>query len=180
MSDGIFAQPGPNGIFNDGSGQPLDSAAPPIDSDDTPLRETLVAVFPSPGHMRVARAIRHPKSGSVEFQEQYRVPTPAEVELLRNQGITADVGPGSMMPALNGADAGVAPAANGAAPATGAAPGFPWGKVGLAIVAGAAGFWAVNKYVVPKFTGDGKEEPADDDGRADDDDDGVDGADDLD
>ena len=35
-----------------------------------------------------------------------------------------------------------------------AAPRFPWLLTGAAAVAGAAAFWAVNKYVVPMVWGD--------------------------
>jgi hypothetical protein len=144
--DGIFTQHGPDGIFGRG-GPPEDASSPPIDGDGTPLRETLVVVYPSPGHMRVARAIRHPKSGKVEFQEQYRVPTPEEAAFLKQQGIT--LGPGSMvtsqLPPVSGLGDAAAAAANG---------GVPWVKLGVAVALGAAGFWAVNKWVVPMFGGD--------------------------
>ncbi len=149
MSDGIFTQPGPDGIFGRG-GEPGDAAAPPIDGDGTPLRETLVAVFPSPGHMRVARAIRYPKrppGQDVEFQEEYRVPTPEEVALLARQGIVA--GPGSMV-----VSQGPAPVAGLGEVAPGSTDGQPWLKLVGALVVGAAGMWAVNKFVLPRFAGD--------------------------
>lgn len=156
--DGIFTQPGPDGIFGRG-GDPGDASAPSIDSDGTPLHETLVVVYPSPGHMRVARATRHPQTHKVEFQEQYRLPTPEEVELLKQQGVT--VGPGSMVTSQGGAVSGLG-ADEGAPPAP-LVPG--WVKIGAAVAVGAAGFWAVNKWVVPMVSGDR------DDGDTDDDDD---------
>jgi 2-phospho-L-lactate transferase/gluconeogenesis factor (CofD/UPF0052 family) len=163
MQDGIFTQPGPNGIFGRG-GEPGDASAPTVDGDGTMLRETLVVVYPSPGHMRVARAIRHPKTGKVEFQEEYRVPTPDEVELLKQQGVVA--GPGSMITSQ-----GPAPVVGGLGDA--AAPpadGQPWLKLGIALVAGAAGFWAVNKWVVPMVSGGSDDGVDDADDSADEDD----------
>lgn len=164
MADGIFTQPGPDGLFGRG-GEPLDASAPPIDSDGTPLKETLVAVFPSPGHMRVARATRHPKTGKVEFQEQYRVPTPEEVTYLKSQGI-GPVGAGSMVPAPGtGISSGTGALGDPTAPPDPSAPaappapakGFPWGIAIGALVVGAAGLWAANKYVVPLVSGDDKD-----------------------
>ncbi len=147
MSDGIFTQPGPDGIFGRG-GDPADASSPPIDGDDTPLRETLVVDFPSPGHMRVARAIRHPKTGKfTEFQEEFREPTPSEVALLKQKGVV--VGPGSMVVSQNGVGEVGAPA-----------PGQPWFKIGAALAIGAAGCYAVTKYVLPMFGG---EKPDDND-----------------
>lgn len=159
--EGIFTQHGPDGIFNSGGGTPNDASAPIIDSDGTPLRETLVVTYPSPGHMRVARARRNPTSGKVEMQEEERVPTPAEVEFLKNKGVVA--GPGSMvttqvsMPSLG---ASVDPATGMPAPGT-------LGPVGGAkstiktiakvVAIGAVaigGFYAVNRWVVPMVTGD--------------------------
>ena len=161
MQDGIFTQPGPDGMFGRG-GPPGDSSSPVIDSDDTPLRETLLVAYPSPGHMRVARAIRHPKSGRTEQQEQYRVPTPEEVEFLKQQGLpgtgAGSVGPGSMV--QTGGLGETAPAMPPTDPAAGTAPAgepsalWTWAKYGAVFAAGAAGFWAVNRWVVPYFTDD--------------------------
>ncbi len=170
MADGIFTQPSGGGVFRDDGLSPQnDPAAPPIDSDGTPLRETLVVVYPSPGHMRVARAIRHPQSGRVEYQEELRVPTQEEVNLLAQQGVT--VGPGSMvtndtgarMPGINGGPSQM-PRIGEVAPSgqAVAASGTPWVKLLLALGAGAAGLWAVNKWVVPKvgdFLDGGGDEP---------------------
>ncbi len=147
--DGIFTQPGPNGIFGRG-GTPGDPTSPPIDSDGTPLRETLLVAYPSPGHMRVARAIRHAKTGHTEFQEEYRVPTPEEAQMLKEQGLT--VGPGSMV--TGGALAGL-----GEDPPPVEAPGVvaaikrqPWVRIGLGVAVGVAGSWAYGKYVAPMFS----------------------------
>lgn len=153
--DGIFTEHGPDGIFGRG-GDPNDPSAPPVDGDGTPLRETLVVVYPSPGHMRVARAVRHPRTGKVEFQEQYRVPTPEEVVLLKQQGVT--VGPGSMVTSQTAVSGlGDAPAA-----AAAASEGLPWVKLGIAAAVGAAGFWAVNKWVVPMISEEPRANGADD------------------
>lgn len=151
-NEGIFTQPGPDGIFGRG-GDPQDASSPSIDSDGQNLRETLVAVFPSPGHMRVARATKNIKTGRTEMHEQYRVPTQKEVELLAQQGITPQaLGPSSL----------------GAAPD--AQPGVlgtiinqPWLKLAGAAVVGAVGFWAVKKYVLDKDVEDEEEEEEDDD-----------------
>lgn len=159
MQDGIFTQPGPDGMFGRG-GPPGDASSPPIDSDDTPLRETLLVAYPSPGHMRVARAIRHPKSGRTEQQEQYRVPTPEEVAFLKQQGVpgAGSVGAGSLVPAGGGVVAGFGDATlppAGTDPGVGAPSALgTWVKYGAVFAAGAAGFWAVNKWVIPRFFGD--------------------------
>ncbi len=158
MNDGIFTPRwGPEG----------ETDAPPVDGDGTELRETLAVVYPSPGHMRVARQIRHPKSGNVEFQEEYREPTPEERNFLKAQGVP-EIGPGSMIPP--GAPSGM-PSVGDVAPAAAAAPaaGFPWGKVGLALAVGVAGTVAAMKWVVPKLTG------ASDEGEDGDGDEGDDG-----
>ena len=160
--DGIFTQPGPDGIFGRG-GQPGDASSPPIDSDDTPLRDTLLVAYPSPGHMRVARAVRHTKTGKiVEFQEQYREPTPEEVQLLKEQGLK--VGPGSMV--LSGGGGGDALTAALVPPAPSTPPPAapeqergvlavvkrqPWIRIGMGVAIGAAGFWAYGKYIAPMF-----------------------------
>lgn len=152
-NDGIFTQPGPNGIFGRG-GTPGDASSPPIDSDDTPLRETLVVAYPSPGHMRVARAIRHAKTGHKEFQEEFRVPTPDEMELLKQQGLT--VGPGSMVLAGLGEDthATTNPSPDGQQPGVlGAIKRQPWIRIGLGVAVGVAGYWAYGRYVAPMFGG---------------------------
>ncbi len=157
--DGIFTPPNDGGIFRDGSTGNMD--APPIDGDDTPLRETLVVAYPAPGHMHVARAIRHPKSGNVEFQEQYRVPTDAEKVWLKQQGIDV-VGPGSMIPPQSTGGMGAIDTSNPNAPIVTGSPassgppapastGTPWVKIGIALAAGAAGMWVVGKWVVPKL-----------------------------
>lgn len=160
INDGIFTQPGPDGIFNRG-GPPLDASSPPIDSDGTPLRETLVVAYPSPGHMRVARAIRHPKSGRVEMYEEYREPTEDEIAILKRQGVT--VGPGSMVQHMpSPMPPAVAPPVGGYVGAAGSGeaerPGFfasqPWMKLTIAAGVGAAAFWAVNKWVIPMFNRD--------------------------
>jgi len=166
-SSGIFTQPGPDGIFGRG-GEPGDPGSPAIDADGTPLRETLVVAYPSPGHMRVARAIRHPQNGKVEFQEEYRVPTPEEVALLAQQGVTA--GQGSMVVSQNATMPSTMPSTQlgptrsgiGAVGDPPADAGFPWLTAGIAVVVGAAGFWAVNKWVVPKLSGDRDADDADD------------------
>ncbi len=158
QNDGIFTQSGPDGIFG-GGGDPLDASSPPIDSDDTPLRETLVVDFPSPGHMRVARATRHPKSGRTEMYEEYREPTPEEVEILARQGVT--VGPGSMVtsmpqpmsPAVMPSVGGYVGATDGAPPPEGFFASQPWLKIGLGVAVGVAGFWAANKWVMPMIGG---------------------------
>jgi len=158
MADGIFTQPGPSGIFGRG-GPPGDSSNTPIDSDDTPLRETLLVAYPSPGHMRVARAIRHPKSGRVEMQEEYRVPSPEEVEFLRAQGVP-NVGAGSMVRNGGGAvagfgDAAMPPTDPGTTPhAEQLSALWTVAKYGAVFAAGAVGFWAVNRWVVPYFVDD--------------------------
>lgn len=143
-NDGIFTQPGDEGLF--GRGYPAqDPSAPAIDSDGTNLRETLMIAYPSPGHMRVARAIRHPKSGAVEFQEEYREPTPREREWLRQRGIP-EIGPGSMVP--NGTMS-QAIGDTAIATPTGQPPeqGTPWLKLGLAFAAGALAIWGAPKAI---------------------------------
>lgn len=157
INDGIFTQPGPDGIFNRG-GEPLDADSPPIDSDGTPLRETLVVAYPSPGHMRVARATRHPQTGKVEMHEQYRMPTPEEVELLKKQGVA--VGAGSMVTSqtpinpvtiLGPTRPGFGGLGETPPPGEKDKKKIPWVTLGLGVAAGAAGFWAVNKWVLPMF-----------------------------
>lgn len=158
FNDGIFTQPGPDGLFGRG-GMPQDASAPAIDGDDSQLRETLVVAYPSPGHMRVARAIRHPRNPpgqQVEFQEQYRVPTPEEVALLKTQGVT--VGPGSMVQSqtMMAPPSQLGPTYPGigeVAVPPGDKPKFPFVKVGLGVVAGAVGFWAFCKWGMPMITG---------------------------
>ena len=149
-NEGIFTQPGPDGILGRG-GEPQDATSPPIDSDGTMLRETLVADFPSPGHMRVARAIRHPH-GKVEFQEQYREPTPSEVALLAQKGVK--VGPGSMVTSssMQGiGDAGVPDAAPAGGPGVlNQIKAQPWLKLAGAVVVGAVGYYVTTKWVVPE------------------------------
>lgn len=151
MNEGIFTQPGPDGIFGRG-GTPQDATSPSIDSDDQNLRETLVAVFPSPGHMRVARATRNIKTNKVEKHEEFRIPTQKEVELLAQQGIR----PTAMTPATLGA---VGPAGGG-----GGLLDQPWLKLGVAAAVGAGALWAVNKWVLPRLEGsdDGDDEDEDD------------------
>lgn len=179
MSDGIFTQPGPDGIFGYGQGgKPLDASSPTIDSDDVDLRETLVAVFPSPGHMRVARAVRNRKTGVVEKYEEYREPTERERAILAQQGVFPPAAPpappspsfppaptGLVAPQLGSTDSG---SGNGA----GKNQGWPWFKLAIAAGVGAAALWAAQKYVVPKMN----PQPDDDDG-ADGDDKGDDGED---
>jgi hypothetical protein len=172
MSDGIFTQPGPDGIFGYGQGgKPLDASSPTIDSDDEDLRETLVAVFPSPGHMRVARALRNRKTGNVEKHEEFREPTERERAFLAQQGVFPP--PAAPVPC---------PASYGPAPSPLVAPqlgatdgngggkdeGWPWFKLAIAAGVGAAALWATQKYVMPMVAS--KESPAGGDG-----DDGADG-----
>ena len=152
-NDGIFTQHGPDGIFGRG-GEPGDASAPTVDSDGTPLHETLIVAYPSPGHMRVARATRHPKSGRVEFQEEYRMPTPEEVALLAQKGVSA--GAGSMMnpPAA----VGMFGSGRGVGEVTPPAPeedksifDQPWLKIAGGVAVGVAGFWVAQKWVMPWF-----------------------------
>jgi hypothetical protein len=149
-NEGIFTQPGPDGILGRG-GEPEDATSPTIDGDGAALRETLVVAYPSPGHMRVARAIRHPQ-GNVEFQEQYRVPTASEVALLAQKGVK--VGPGSMVTSqgIQGiGDAGVPGevAAQAQPGVLNTLKGQPWLKLAGAVAVGAVGCWVAGKWVVP-------------------------------
>lgn len=146
MNEGIFTQPGPDGIFGRG-GEPQDATSPSIDSDGQNLRETLVAVFPSPGHMRVARATRNIKTGHVEKHEEFRVPTQKEVELLAQQGVKP-----TAMPSQLGSTA--APAGGGGLLDQ------PWLKLLGAAAVGAGAYWAVTKFVLPRLG----ESAEDDDG----------------
>ena len=166
MSDGIFTQPGPDGIFGYGQGgKPLDASSPTIDSDGEDLRETLVAVFPSPGHMRVARAVRNRKTGNVEKYEEFREPTERERTILAQQGVF----PPPAAPVPGPASYGPAPSAL-VAPQLGATDGgngkggegWPWFKLAIAAGVGAAALWAAQKYVMPMVGG--KQNPADGDG----------------
>lgn len=179
MAEGIFSQHGPEGIFNAGQGPPADASNPIIDSDGTPLREVLEVAFPSPGHMRVARALRHPTSGKTEYQEQFREPSPEEVEWLRRSGVT--VGQGSMVqsrqvPSVGDTGPGIAPnvaapapngvAPNAQAPAANGQPqksGFGWLGVLAAFAAGGAALYVGGKYVMPKIEEWMGSQPADDD-----------------
>lgn len=154
MQEGIFTQPGPDGIFGRG-GEPQDATSPSIDSDDQNLRETLVAVFPSPGHMRVARATRNMKTNRVEKHEEFRVPTQKEVELLAQQGVKPQ--------ALTSAALGEAPLAPTTTSST------PWVKIGIAAAVGAGALWAVNKYVLPRFQKNPDEEVEEDEYEAEED-----------
>lgn len=176
MGDGIFTQPGPDGIFNGGNGPSGDASNPTIDSsgnafdfglnDAQSLRETLLVAYPSPGHMRVARAIVNAETNELkEYQEQFREPSPDEVEWLRRKGVT--VGQGSIVKSQGGGPpsngGGIAPGVGDAGnPPNGTAatnlPAQPPQKsgmgllgVGLVFVAGAAALWAGNKYVLPKI-----------------------------
>lgn len=195
MGDGIFTQPGPDGIFNGGNGPSGDASNPTIDSsgnafdfglnDAQSLRETLLVAYPSPGHMRVARAIVNAETNELkEYQEQFREPSPEEVEWLRRKGVT--VGPGSIVKSQSGGGGGGPPQGGGGiAPGVGDAGNPPNGTaatnlpaqpksgmgllgIGLAFAAGAAALWAGNKYVLPKlgemFGGAVRENPDDDDG----------------
>ena len=166
MSDGIFTQPGPDGIFGYGQGgEPLDAASPTIDSDGEDLRETLVAVFPSPGHMRVARAVRNRKTGNVEKYEEFREPTERERAILAQQGVfpppaptyPTHIPPPAPVPL-------VAPqlgSTDQKPPAE-----IPWLKLALAAGVGAAALWAAQRYVMPMIGS--KDEPDDGDGGGDD------------
>ena len=182
MSDGIFTQPGPDGIFGYGQGgKPLDASSPTIDSDDRDLRETLVAVFPSPGHMRVARATRNIKTGVVEKYEEYREPTERERAILAQQGVypppAAPVpGPVSYPPAPTSL---VAPQL-GSTDGGNGKEGWPWFKLAVAAGLGVAACLAAQKYVMPMMAGGGGERmnPRDDEDDGDDGDDkGDDGED---
>jgi len=164
MSDGIFTQPGPDGIFGYGQGgPPQDPSSPTIDSDDNDLRETLVAVFPSPGHMRVARAVRNVKSGVVEKYEEYREPTAREREILAQQGVTAPPAPSMPAPAYYPAPTAlVAPQLGGTATDAGKDDGQPWLKLAGAALVGAAALWATQKWVMPMLAkSEGPSEPDD-------------------
>lgn len=169
MSDGIFTQPGPDGIFGYGQdGTPLDASSPTIDSDGEDLRETLVAVFPSPGHMRVARAVRNRKTGNVEKYEEFREPTERERAVLAQQGVFPPPAPAApvahapppapmplVAPQLSGAAGG---SASGAPPAE-----TPWLKLALAAGVGAAALWAAQRYVMPMLSkSDGPDAEGDD------------------
>lgn len=167
-NDGIFTQPGPDGIFGRG-GEPLDASNPVIDANDQNLRETLVAVWQAPGHMRVARATRNIKTGGVEQHEDYREPTERERAILVSQGVTAPVQVATQLGAIPSPAqlSGDTPAPAGAA-ADAKKPGQPWMKLGVAVAVGAAGFWAFGKWVVPylearKAAGDDEPEPETDD-----------------
>lgn len=176
--DGIFTQPGPDGIFGRG-GPAEDASSPPIDSDDTPLRDTLLVAYPSPGHMRVARAVRNVKTGKItEFQEQYREPTPEEVQLLKQQGLK--VGPGSMVLSGLGEDSALTlppttPPPEQERGVLAVVKRQPWIRIGMGVAVGVAGFWAYGKYIAPMFdkrkAAKAKAAEQDDDG---DDDDGED------
>jgi hypothetical protein len=168
MSDGIFTQPGPDGIFGYGQGgKPLDAASPTIDSDGEDLRETLVAVFPSPGHMRVARAVRNRKTGNVEKYEEFREPTERERAILAQQGVfpppSAPVAPPVSYPPAPSAY--VAPQLAGTNGTDKKDEGWPWFKLAVAAGVGAAALWAAQKYVMPMVgAGEGaRENPPDDD-----------------
>lgn len=171
MSDGIFTQPGPDGIFGYGQGgKPLDASSPTIDSDDRDLRETLVAVFPSPGHMRVARATRNIKTGVVEKYEEYREPTERERAILAQQGVyppaSAPVpGPVSYPPAPTGLVAPQLGNAEGGA-GNGKAGEWPWFKLAIAAGIGVAACLATQKYVMPLVASrsNPRADDADDDG----------------
>lgn len=171
MYEGMFTQPGSDGIFG-GDGVPEDASSPSVDSDGEPLRETLIVSYPSPGHMRVARATLDRRTGQVERHEQDREPAPDEVALLRQRGVAVGPGsivrqpanlgevslPGPRLPALPGdvTRPGLPPLpAGGVVPVPEKKP-RTWLKVGVALVVGAAGFWAVNKWVVPMVKGEGE------------------------
>lgn len=166
MSDGIFTQPGPDGIFGYGQGgKPLDASSPTIDSDDRDLRETLVAVFPSPGHMRVARATRNVKTGVVEKYEEYREPTERERAILAQQGVypppaAPSPGPVSYPPAPTGLVAPQLGSTEGTG--NGKTNEWPWFKLALAAGLGVAACLATQKYVMPLVSG-ARGNPRDDD-----------------
>lgn len=150
--DGIFTQPGPDGIFGYGQGgKPLDASSPTIDSDDRDLRETLVAVFPSPGHMRVARAVQNRKTGVVEKYEEYREPTERERAILAQQGVypppAAPVPPPASYPPAPSPL--VAPQLGATDGSEKREEGWPWFKLAVAAGVGAAALWAAQKYVMP-------------------------------
>lgn len=113
-NDGVFRQ---NEVYQE------NPASPTIDSAGNPLVQSLEVAFQAPGHMRVARVLRDPKRPPgqqiVEYQEQFRAPSPEEVELLKEQGVVK-VGPGGVI--LSGlGDPG--PVAQGVASGGGMAPG---------------------------------------------------------
>lgn len=169
MSDGIFTQPGPDGIFGrHQGGEPLDASSPTIDSDGADLRDTLIAVFPSPGHMRVARATRNVRTGKVEKHEEYREPTPQERAILEQQGVKpppapAAPGPVSFPPAPTPL---VAPQLGTQTGSAGGQPPpaeTPWLKLALAAAVGAAGLWAAQKWVMPMLSKDSGTSEGDED-----------------
>jgi hypothetical protein len=166
MSDGIFTQPGPDGIFGrHQGGEPLDATSATIDSDGQNLRDTLVAVFPSPGHMRVARATRNVKTGHVEKHEEYREPTPQERAILAQQGVFPPPGPPAPMPVAfpPAPTALVAPQLGNAGDKPADAE-TPWFKLAIAAAVGAAGLWATQTWVMPMLSKGSGPEPDDEGG----------------
>lgn len=158
MSDGIFTHPGPDGIFGHGQGgTPADPSSPTIDSDGEDLRETLVAVFPSPGHMRVARAVRNRKTGNVEKYEEFREPTERERAILAQQGVVPPPAAPVAAPAVYAPAPSplVAPqlGATAGPGGGGSGEGWPWFKLAIAAGMGAAALWAAQKYVMPAVEG---------------------------
>lgn len=90
-NDGVFRQ---EETYQENPGNPT------IASDGSPLVQSLEVAFQAPGHMRVARVIRDtrkpPGQQVIEYQEQFRPPSPEEVELLKQQGVVK-IGPGGVI-----------------------------------------------------------------------------------
>lgn len=117
-NDGVFRQ---QQVYGESADNPT------IDSAGNPLVQSLEVAFQAPGHMRVARVLRDPKRPAgqqiVEYQEQFRPPSPEEVELLKEQGVVK-VGPGGVIlsglaepgPVAQGAGGGIAPGVLAPAP----------------------------------------------------------------
>lgn len=98
---GMFGGAAANdGVFRQEQVYQENPASPTIDSAGNPLVQSLEVAFQAPGHMRVARVIRDtrkpPGQQVIEYQEQFRPPSPEEVELLKEQGVVK-VGPGGVI-----------------------------------------------------------------------------------
>lgn len=112
----------------------LDMAVDGPNTQESPERETLVAVFPKGKPPLVARAIRNIDTGAVNQLEPYRNASVEELEIIRRRG---------QMISLGDVDA------SGAASSE-SSDGLPWKKIFFASALAIGGIYAWKHYISDK------------------------------